>query len=80
MTNWKHTFRAGHFNYVEQTEVEARLTRLEEAGERLSRALQSARQGIKIGEEYNEVIQGDWKALTAKPETYQGDGSGKVGS
>lgn len=63
---WNHTFKGGHYEYIEKGEVEFAATRLAEAGERLNQALLHARAGEEMPEEYLDLIQRDWAALAAR--------------
>ena len=63
---WNHTFKGGHYDYIEKGEVEFAVSRLAEAGERLAQALLHARSGGKIPDEYLDLIQQDWAALAAR--------------
>lgn len=63
---WSHTFRGGHYEYIEKGEVGFALTQLAEAGERLNQALLHARRGGVVDETYLGVIQRDWTALATR--------------
>lgn len=63
---WSHTFKGGHYEYIEKGEVGYALSRISEAGERLQEALSHARAGGKVDEAYLDLIQRDWDALVAR--------------
>ena len=63
---WNHTFRGGHYEYIERGEVGFAVSRLAEAGERLQQALSHAREGGEVDGAYLDLIQRDWKALVAR--------------
>jgi len=65
---WSHTFRGGHYDYIEKGEVGFALSRLAEAGQRLQEALSHARGGGSVDEAYLDLIQKDWAALAARYE------------
>jgi hypothetical protein len=63
---WNHTFRGGHYEYIERGEAEFALRRIAEAGERLTQALTHARAGGDVDGAYLDLIQRDWEALVAR--------------
>lgn len=60
---WNHTFKGGHYDYIEKGEVEFAITRIAEAGERLNQALLHARAGGETPKEYLDLIERDWRSL-----------------
>lgn len=63
---WSHTFKGGHYEYIEKGEVEFAVTQLAEMGERLNEALAHARAGGEIPEEYLDRLQAEWRRLAAR--------------
>ncbi len=66
---WNHTFRGGHYEYIERGEVEFSCTQLAEAGQRLHAALLHFR-SKGVNDEaflnYLDLVTKDWERLAAQ--------------